>query len=520
MRRLASTIPARLRATVFLGVAAALATACGTTVSLNAAGKAVNGTSSLSAGSLANSGAPGANSGVVSPNGTTAPGAPGSNAGFSQPGGASASVGAGTGSSPLQAVAPNAPMRIGFLAVDLNKVGASMGISNSSDPLQGFKDMVAYLNHHGGLAGHPIKPDYYTIDGTTTDMISAAQAACTHFTQDQHDQAVVSAATFGPTINACLAAAHVPNFDAAQWGLDGSGQRQYPGYIPATGLGEDRYSAALIEAAVANKWLTSKDKLGVLSSSCPWDNRTYDSVEKSLAQRYGFQIYLEQTDCNENGVSGIGQVQSQIQADEVKFRSAGVTVVTFLSEWEGSYASAFAQDAEQQHWHPYYLLTSESQPAALVQSQGSALSFPKADLPQIRGIGWQPVTDIGTSVPIGSAAQRAQRTACLAMSPSAGGSREQSDPGIRALLLEGFLDQCDTLLAVRAIVSADGGRLDLSAVAGVFGRAVASLVSTSDLGGSFHASSDRFDAAPAASPWIYDGKCSCIRYTASPRAVP
>lgn len=204
-------------------LALALAAACGTTVPLTSTATGPGGGNpSLDGQQLENQ--QGTGPGGSLSGGTTGVGSTGSvgltsgtrNATSGSTSAGSVGSGGPGASGPGAGQAPGKkPIRIGFLVTDFGSVGKSMGFSSSFDPERGFKDLVVSLNKSGGLAGRRIQPDYYAVDPSTSGTgDQASQTACTHLTQDQHDELVVSADIYSATLDACLLAAHTPHIDA------------------------------------------------------------------------------------------------------------------------------------------------------------------------------------------------------------------------------------------------------------------------------------------------------------------
>ena len=422
---------------------------------------------------------------------------------------------AGRGDSPSRA-----PIRVGFLATDFGNVGKSMGFSSSYDPQRGFKDLVTSLNAAGGLGGRPIRPDYYSVDPTTSGTgDQASQTACTHFSQDQHDELVVSVDVYSATLDGCLSAAHLPHFDAGYtYAPDIKAQRVAPSYFDPFAAGVDTYAAVELEAAVATRMIKRGDKVGIVVESCPQYLRTYDAVTVPTAQRLGLQLFSSQTICV-NGAQDLGQEISEIQSAVVKFHSEGVTTVSALSQAEAVIAVYFAQNAENQGWRPQYLLTSVASPDRLVRSQGNSLSFPPKQLPGLHGLGWIPIADTGTGAAAASPQQNAQRVSCLSRSRTAGDSKTQTDGGLRSQGLALYLIECDTLLLLNNILAATGGRADLASLSSAFATAVDTFGASSTVDGRVHHVGARHDGIDAARPWAFNGACQCIKYVGPARKL-
>jgi hypothetical protein len=403
------------------------------------------------------------------------------------------------------------------MTTDFSAIARAYGFSGDADVLQGFKEMVTYLNKHGGLGGHMVKPDWYYLDGASANGTTAYQAACTHFVQDAHVQLVVTDGNFDPTFETCLAQDNIPHVDVNKYGLDATGQRQYPNYLAPVSFGVDRYTTALVETAVATRMIAEGQRIGVVIEGCAPNIRTYEQVWGPLAKQHGLQVESVQTLCN-NGTADLGNETAQIQSAVLKFRADGVTSVSFVSVSEGFIAVLFAQNAEQQGWHPQYLMSSVSMPERGVESQGNGLNFPPGQLPQIRGVGWAPTTDVGSNARP-TPGQRAQRKTCHNMSPSQAGAANAPDPGVQLDFIEHYLMECDTMLLLRQALEVNEGRLTLGALRTGLAQALSSFVSVSNLTGSLRFPTGRADGQDAVAPLSYTVQCKCIRYTGATRRV-
>ena len=511
--------PSRWAWVVGLSAAAALVSGCGTTVpvttTVQTGGSALHGAGS--GNSLPDATAPTSTGG--SPGGGSAPagsgpgataGAGGTSATGGEPGG-SASVPRGDLPGSGAAAGSHGPLHIGFLVVDNSDI-PGFGHKSGPDPQQGFKDMVSFLNLHGGLAGHRIEPVYHSINGGQGDASSNAQAACADLTQDHHVQLVVTAEWTQPTLEACLARAHVPHFDAGiAYNLDGAAQRQMPYYLAPATIGADRYEAVRLRLAVARGWLKRGDKVGVVLAGCQPYQRIYSDVVVPEARRLGLQIFSEEFQCN-NGAQDLGGEVAQFRSAELRFRSEGVQTVMAVSPAESVIWVFFATYAQQQGYHPYYLLTSDALPFALAASQGGTLSFPAEDLPHVRGFGWNLIADSGPKAPAATAAQDARRAACKKMSPTMGGTTQQGDDGARSTSLFEYFEQCDTLMLIGRLLTATSGSTALPALNSSYARVAGSFVALSSVDARFRPTNGRHDAVSAVRPFGYDATCKCMKY--------
>jgi hypothetical protein len=413
-------------------------------------------------------------------------------------------------------VATRTPVKVGFMLTDFTKIAAAFGFSGETDVFQGFKEMVAYLNKHGGLAGRRISPDYWALDGTTTNATTEYQRACTHFTQDVKVEVVISDDNFDPTFEGCMGQAQLLHLNIGIYGLDAAGQREHPIHRGPTTFGVDRYSAALLETVVASGAVKKGQTVGVLVEACAANIRAYDQVWVPQARRLGLKLSMAQSECS-NGTGTLGNETSQIQNAVLRFRTESVTSVGFVSPREGFLAVLFSQGAEQQGYRPQYLFTSVALPSRLVLSQGNGLAMPLAQLPGIRGMGWVPITDVGGRAPSQTAAQRGRVALCKKMSPSEAGAANAPDPGVRLDFQGHWLRECDMMLLVRRVAELTDGRFAPPAVFPVYAKAVNAFPSAANLIGDYRATGTRMDGEYAAAPFTYTASCKCIRYTALAR---
>ena len=505
----------RLRScAAMFSVVAALTGGCGTTVT----------GAQLAGGSGSELGAPGAQAGSSADDfsaqvgGTQTPTRPGSSA-ATVTGGSQTSDTSEVTRARLRSAGKNTPggrhlpaLKIGFLLQDF-RFGAQ-----GPDPMQGFKDLVAYLNAHGGLAGRRIDADFYAENANEGTLDSNAQKACTRFAEDEHVQLVVSDEMYHPNLQQCLGAARIPQVDAGiAFNPDAVAQHEAPYYMGPTTIGRDRYEPALLSLALKNSWVRSGQKIGVLIQDCPLESRIYDKVIVPTARAAGPQLVPERFDCSE-GLKNLGSVTAQIQSSVLKFRSEGVTAVMADSSAESVVWAFFGPQAQQQQYHPTYLMTSDAYPYQLATSHSGSLSFPVEQLPQMRGIGWMPVADVGPKAPV-AASQGTQQTRCLQMSQTHGNATLQSDGGGTSNVLSEYLQECDALLLAGELLAATGGSTALPDLAGAYPSVLSAFVSASSPTGRYSPRSARGDGVDVVTPFTYDARCQCTRYVGPPQHV-
>lgn len=406
-------------------------------------------------------------------------------------------------------------MKIGFLVVDNSRIG---GRSAGPDEQQGFKDLVRYLNDHGGLEGRRIAPEYYTIDGATADAATHAARACAYLSQDHPVQILISKEWTHPALEGCLQRARIPHFDAGiAFNFDAvAQQKEFPYYSNATTIGTDRYESVRLQFAADRGWVKRGEKLGVMVADCNPYNRSYDNIVAPTARRLGMAVSVQRYKCPE-GAGDLADTVAFFKSSVLKFKTEGVTTVMAVTTAESVVWAFFDSEAENQGYRPKYLVTSDAQPYAMAQNAG-ALTIPPAQLQNVRGFGWKPIMDIGPNAPAVNAAQQALRKHCRKISPTAGNAVTQS--GVDVGKLSWYFDECDTVLLVGKLLAATGGSNNVASLYAQYKGVADGFVSASAPTGRFSAPQGRRDATSTVRPFSYNAQCKCMRYDGAPVPVP
>jgi hypothetical protein len=279
----------------------------------------------------------------------------------------------------------------------------------------------------------------------------------------------------------------------------------------------DRYAPAQLDNAIAKQWVKAGDKVGVFVMDCPAYAWVYDKVVQPAAARLKVELVRQTIQCN-NGTADLGPTVSQIQSAVLRFQSNGVKALMAVSPAESVIWLFFSIQAEQQKYRPTYLMTSNAYPDSVVKSSTEASGFPAGQLPGVRGIGWIPVADVGVTAPAVSLVQKQQRAFCLRPSRTAGGSRTASASAASGVL-SAYLEACDTLVAVGALLRATRGVTSLAALDAAYTRALPTVVSASNASGRLDPPLSRHDPVADVRPFQYGGSCTCIQYVGSPSPV-
>jgi ABC-type branched-subunit amino acid transport system substrate-binding protein len=344
--------------------------------------------------------------------------------------------------------------------------------------------VVADINQHGGLAGHPIVPVYTEFDNTSNDWIAQDQASCARFTQDHHVLSVVrNDDIFGP-LDTCLANAGIPlvlyesYFRAPSWFRAVPGLRFVPDNPGPTRL----YAALADRMAATHRW-TAATKIGLVRYD-RGDQAEIEtqSVRPALAAR-GFGLAAAEAVHTPESFQDIGTTSGQMAAVVLRFRQAGVDNVLFEG---GDLSYLFATAAESQQYAPRYALTSFDFPNAM----------PPDQLHGAFGTGWEPSDDLVTPLPITPGVQRCQQA-------TRSTNAQYASAGI-----DRVYTTCDLLYFLQAAYNAagdvGGSSLELGAKRL---RATFAPAFTFAIDVSAHP-----DGAAAYRDLLFDEKCSCLVY--------
>ena len=419
-------------------------------------------------------------------------------------------------SNPGPRIAPKAPIRLGVIGVNAAAIAGQFGKKVPPDTFAGIKTMIAYLNAHDGIAGHQIKPVYVRLD-SGAEVEPSGQLACTALTQDNTVDMVLSLGFASETLYGCLKQRGISIFSPGGWAADAQWLAQYPNVFMPDAMRADRYTAAEIASAVKQGTLKSGDKLGVLVENCPWGNRIYDNVIAPTAQKYGVTPVKTSVTCITNLVADLGPVSQDLARDALQLATAGATHVMALTAAEGFFDSVFSQVASAQHYLPKYLVSTNANTFNTTDPKGTVHFSPDA-VPNIIGLGFQPLLDVGSKAQPANAAQAAQQGACRKTDPSMGGAATDTTDG-RYFKLNVFYMTCDTLFAIKSVLTANGNRFGLADMAVGFQALLAHGVSATAVGGRFGGGAFRHDGLGLAQPIAYSGVTGRPAYAGSVLSV-
>jgi hypothetical protein len=463
----------------WLSVAALLTLlACGTTVPVAQRQSTSGGATDKFGGAPGSTGgdsaaAAGANHGV-----TEAAASTGRRTAATSGGATSAGVAGGIGS--------HTPVEVG-IGVDKNNAAfaAAFGAS-TSQPEEDIvaEAVVADINRHGGLAGHPLTPVYAAFDSTSTDWIAEDERACSTFTEDHHVIAVVRTDDiFGP-LDSCVTAARVPlvlyesYFRAPSWFAAAPSLRFVPDNPSPV-----RLYRALVDRMVATKRWTPATKIGLVR----YDRADQAEVEtkgvRPALAAHGLSLTDARAVHTPESFQDIGATSSQLPSVILRFRQQGITDVVFEG---GDISYLFATEAQSQRYTPRYALTSFDFPNAM----------PPEQLHGAFGVGWEPTDDLSRPLPVVPGVKRCQ-DATRATNADYGAA------GVDRIYIT-----CDSLYFLQAAYNAAG---DVGP--GAFERGARRLGASLPAAFTFAIdTSSRTDGAAAVRDLFFDERCACLAY--------
>ncbi|MCU1600168.1 MAG: hypothetical protein JWO22_877 [Frankiales bacterium] len=392
----------------------------------------------------------------------------------------------------VTAVPRGAPVEIGIAYAE-NGAAFSQSLGGSVNLGDGKAQgdaLVSYLNTHGGLAGHLVKPVYYAVDLTRPDSWSVfVQEACTLWTQDHH----VIAASFPVNIDigqlsTCLKQ-HGAVLDASSLRL--RSERDYsagPLLVEPWMITVERLAPLYVRGLQQAGYFKGKPVIGVLSYDYPQSRLLAKLIDSEL-HKIGLSVKVTFEARYADSTSGLGSTVSEVQSAVLKFRSAGVTHV-MSSAVPGGIGVAFQPGAQSQGYHPRYGLTSYDAIAGM-------------DANQVTGamaVGWW-LDDVDSRHEISNATTRTCRSIFRS-----NGSANSRDTELLALAY------CDFFLMLQHTTQAlaPGARLDGNAVVRLLDQTASTFRSSRSLGTAL--STKQRDGASGLRQLRFDGPCSCWTY--------
>ena len=368
--------------------------------------------------------------------------------------------------------------------------GAGLNGVHPGDSQAMAQTVVDDINARGGISGRKINPVYVPFDVTASTTPggsdSEQQKACSGFTEDHKVFAAVSPIVSGQVLQSCLATRHVVfvdenwNYFDTDISADNYWDPAYPDPL--------RSVPALVNRLVAVGWLGPGAKVGAVFQDLANRVTVLDKALRPALARHGLKV--------DATVAWTAQHVDALAGGALKFRAAGITHV-FVLDPGGLETFGWMAAAESQAYRPKYAIDTRNFPILL------QVSSPNAQVANARGIGWVPSADVGAR-PDGEMSAAERR--CRGIVAKAG--QDMNDP----TNLRVAFAYCDTLEFLKT--AAGTATLTLANVK-VGGEGLADRYAPT---GTFaaHFGPHHHDGASLARDLVYDGGCTCFRYTGAP----
>ncbi len=486
-----------------------LLTACGTTVPVTSQASLGNGLDGVAApssgatsdpfGDLGNGtgGTTGSTGAVGTSGATTGAGLPQTGPTATLPSaGASAPVG----------VRARTPLSVGVVLTstsNASQFGVSLG--NTYSERQIDDAIVAAMNAQGGIAGRRIAPVYASTDTGSSNWETDFAAACATFTQDHKVVAVLGYAfTYSKSFERCLATRKIPHLNT---GFNVPGRTELAKYPLQTSLDVptiDRRGLLKLTGAAADGVLTPKNKIGLLTETCPGTPESLQQTFLPEVKKLGLTVARTVTISCPSGAADASGALAPLQNAVLQFNSAGVDRVIFHASSEGPALLLFALAAQSQGYHPQYVVSS------LANLESLRANIPAAQAKAVHGYGWMPTQDVP---PRFYPAQNALQKRCLALLRS-----RQIKPASGPDYYYAY-NFCEAVFVYEKALLGNGANADGAAVNAAVKGLGTSFASLTNEGGSLFAPG-QYDAPRSMRHLVYTDGCSCFAYTGPTRSIP
>lgn len=497
MRRLWKSVP--------LILALLLATcACGTTVPVASQGASQDGGLALpsaapvtSASATDPQGLPGAaTSSVPDAGGARTGGSAGAQRDLSAPVGTSA-----PGASPRS----TAPLKIGIIYLTDGGAAQSLGLNQGTSeftPEQVARNLVKGFNARGGLRGRRLDATYAGWSTSSNDYSTDAAAVCAQFSQDTPVPVVLDLGVGNlGGLPECLARHGIVHLSTG-FETDLQGMRSLPLHVNTAFLSVERTYLNTLDRLASVGYLTRSNKLGVVREECADDVRAYQNVLlPHIQQLIGQTPALVTTRCS-NGVSGASSAGADISNAVLRFNSAGVDRVLFVSRFESIVLLLFSNAAESQGYRPGYLLSSYAGAAPL------SASLQAGQRPGLHGAGWRPALDTSTT----TFASDSERRCVSVFNASGSTAALPNDKGAVGV-------SCAPFLVLERLLEVTAGAFSRDVVAQAMERFGSAVQLPTLLDGRATLTRSRRDMPTSGRAFGYVSSCSCLRYSGSPASI-
>jgi hypothetical protein len=397
--------------------------------------------SEIGGGDAGSRGTPGSGDGVgATPGSAPVAGSGGTSGGMAGAGGSSGGVVGGGRAGSTGGVAASggqatlAPVQVGLLVYpDVSAFAASFGGStgNTSNQESSARATIAWINSHGGLAGHKVELVVHTVNLTSSDTYAQQEdQACSDFGQDHHVLvAMTAASSIDNQFPNCLAQYHILDITGGNYLHDETDFRQVTNLVAPSEPNTSNVGRALVDELTGRTFLKSGDTLGMLTEDAPAGIRTTRDVITPLLKARGVSV-VNYTIHGPSSTPDISNSAAAIQNAELRMAAAGVKNVAFMCK--GCFG-LFISYAESQQYYPRYFLHSIDNIRTNVSGQGHTRSMQGAV-----ALSSAPLSDIGGYSHPKEFTGNAARTSCKQLAGKT--ITDDSSEYIAQSICGGFLD--------------------------------------------------------------------------------
>jgi hypothetical protein len=362
-----------------------------------------------------------------------------------------------------------------------------------------FKSITNYVNAHGGIAGRQVIPAIFHTEFAGITMAQGTQQACTYFTQDQPVSVVISQDSIPGESVKCFAQHHIVTVTADTYPHGNTDYQSLSPYLYAPDRPRpERWIQAYVDGLLAQHFFDGNVKVGLVRYDYPEYNAVVDSVLKPTLASHHVTVAQDAVITPPAGEASFGDLQNQLQTTVLKFKSAGVNRVLFITD-VGTVDIFWYQIAQSQHFSPEYGLSSTEQMSVFIDQA------PKGSFNGAAGVGWDPFYDV-------KAAQDPDH------SPAADTCKQvmNNPQDVPA----GRNNKCDSLMFLKAAYDNAAKMGDITA-AGIQ-KAVASLGTSFQPAEVFSTNfgPGLYDGPSKYMDYTYDNGCNCFKYTGTLQDMP
>jgi hypothetical protein len=412
---------------------------------------------------------------------------------------------------PAGGKATGAPVEVGVTVLVSSQDGAAragFGEFQTGDSHNQVAAVVKYINAHGGLAGRPVTPVIFEIDGTTTQNYDTLyQSMCDSWTQDHK---VVAGIYFRPlssmVLPACMQNRGAGLVAVGMGNVSAADLARWPLFSTPIWPSMERSYRILVERAAAQGYLRSGAKVGLLRFDTPGMERVAEQQIKPALAKLGSKVDEEMAFTMPENTADLSGITSQMSNAVLRFSTRGINEI-IVQDFAALIGILFPQAAASGGYKPAhgYALTSDSLPSY------SAQNAPEGQFDGAVGVGWSPsqsgVDVSGQHNPVRNspAAQR-----CLTAMKA--GGEDMSRDTVR----QNAFVYCDLFFLLKDAIDRGGAATAAGYLAGLdalgTGFAPALTFSTRFARG-------KHDGPAAVRDLFYDGACECFRYRGGDRPL-